>query len=369
MTTATKNKRRVGVSLQVDDLKRALETVMPAVPVKTTKPILHNVRIGDGVMTATSLELQITTPVDYHGDAILLPASRLWSILKAIPGSTGEMTLTPSGSTCLIAAGRCSWTLPTEDAAEFPTWEPQNPQPVVRIPPDQFSRAVAGVVYATDDESNRYALGGVLLDWSDGIATLVGTDGRRMSTVEIEVDQATEKAQVLVPANAIHQMARAAGSREVAVQIETTSSEVICEIEGTVITARLLDGRFPKWRDVVPERDGVKPTLVGAGTLLAAVRQAAICSSEQSKGVEFTFSAKGIQLAARSAEAGESSVECEIVEAGSETTAKLDPRFVAEFLKPLDPAETVEVEADGPASAVVFRCGESVGVIMPLAVD
>ena len=369
MATATKTRKRTGVTLPVDALRRAMATVMPAVPGKGPKPVLHNVRLGDGLLTATDLEIQIQTPLDYHAEPLLLPAARLSGILATIPGSVEDITLTPGETSCVVSAGRGSWTLPTEDAAEFPSWDVADPQPVVRVPADQFSRAVAGVVYATDNESSRYALGGVLIDWQDGTATLVGTDGRRLSTVEIEVDQATEDAQVLVPARAIQQMARAAGGREFAVQIDRTTSEVVAEIDGTTITARLLEGRFPRWRDVMPEREGIRPTLVGAGTLLAAVRQAAICTSEQSKGVNFTFAEDGITLSATSAEAGESRVECEIVEAGSPTTAKLDPTFVAAFLKPLDPAETVEVEADGPANAVVFRCGESTGVIMPLAVD
>ena len=78
MTTATKTKTKKsagGVTLPVGDLKRARAAVMPAVPGKTPKPILLNVRLGDGLLTATDLEIQISTPVDYHGEPMLLPAA------------------------------------------------------------------------------------------------------------------------------------------------------------------------------------------------------------------------------------------------------------------------------------------------------
>jgi hypothetical protein len=47
----------------------------------------------------------------------------------------------------------------------------------------------------------------------------------------------------------------------------------------------------------------------------------------------------------------------------------LDPGFVVEFLRGVDEAEPVEVEAVDAQSAVVLRCGDCTGVIMPLAKD
>lgn len=369
MTTATKTraKKSAGsVTLPVAELKKSLATVLPAVPTRSPKQILTNVRIGYGLLTATDLEIQIDTPVDYHGDAMLLPASRLLQILNNT--SADEVTLSPDGTSCLVRAGLGRWTLPTEDAAEFPTWEPADAVPVVRVPADQFARAVDGVVFATDNKSSRYALGGVYLDWQDGVCNLVGTDGRRLCLVEVEVDQATDSRQLLIPAKAARAIAKACTSNEFAVQITATSSAVIAEAHGTIITAKLVDGRFPKWRDVIPERE-VKPSLVVAGTLLVAVRQAAICTSEQSKGVMFSISESGIVLEGRASETGESRIECDIVEFGNSSKVTLDPRYVAEWLSSVDAAETVEVEASGAGDAVVFRCEGATGVVMPLAVD
>lgn len=370
MTTATKTRAKKsagGVTLPVGDLKRALAAVMPAVPGKTPKPILLNVRLGDGLLTATDLEIQISTPVDYHGEPMLLPAARLSQILGNT--SADEVTLSPDGTSCLVRAGLGRWTLPTEDAAEFPTWEPADAVPVVRVPADQFARAVDGVAFATDTESSRYALGGVCLDWADGICNLVATDGRRLCLVEVEVDQATDSRQLLIPARAARAIAKACTSSEFAVQIDAATSAVVAEANGTTITARLVEGRFPRWRDVIPSERQVRPSLVVAGSLLAAVRQAAICTSEQSKGVTFKLSEDGIVLEARASETGESRVECELVEFGQAATVSLDPRYVVDWLKSVDSAETVEVEAAAAGDAVVFRCEGATGVVMPLAVE
>jgi DNA polymerase-3 subunit beta len=366
--TATKPRkaRASGISLPIAALRAALAAVRAAVPSRSPKPILLNVLLANGGITASDLELQVSAEVPYTDAPLLLPFARLQAILGAASGD--EVTLAPSGNSCIVSVGGGTWTLPTEDAAEFPQWETPTVKPICRIPADQFVRAVKAVAYATDTDSSRFALGAVLVEVKDGTVTLVGTDGRRLSSYGIEVDQAVDDSTTLIPARAILTISSIASHSEGAVQLEATDREVVATIDGTVVTARLVEGRFPRWRDVIPERDA-KATLVNGAELLAATRQAAIVTSEQSKGVTFAFVENGIHLTAQSAEAGQSSVTCGLLEAGLTASVALDPGFVVEFLRGVDEAEPVEVEAVDAQSAVVFRCGDCTGVIMPLAKD
>ena len=145
---------------------------------------------------------------------------------------------------------------------------------------------------------------------------------------------------------------------------------IIGILSQTNVSARLVEGRFPRWRDVFPERlDAARVTLV-AGPLLVAVRQAAIVTSEQSKGVDFAFEPGQLVLAGRSAESGESRIELPIDYTGQTIRIKLDPRFMSEFLKVLDGAANVQVDVIDAQSACVCRTDDGYGyVIMPLAAD
>jgi DNA polymerase-3 subunit beta len=364
---ATKPKRKTGTSLSTSTLKAALAAVKAAVPTRSPKPILQNVRLGDSLLTATDLELQIQVELDWQGEPILLPFARLQAILNACPNAD-EVTITPSGTSCTVTIGGGTWTLPTEDAAEYPTWEPSDLKPICRLPADQFVRAVRAVSYATDNESSRYALGAVLVEMKDGVVTLVGTDGRRLATYEIDVDQATDDGTTLIPDKAINSMASLAWNSEWSVQLEANTTEVVASIEGTTVTARLVEGRFPKWREVFPDRDA-QPSAVTVPEFLAATRQAAIVTSEQSKGVTFVITSEGIHLTAQSAEAGQSSVTCPLVDFGQAATVKLDPGFVVDLLRSVDDAEPITIEAAGPGDAVIFRAEGIQAVIMPLAND
>ncbi len=177
-------------------------------------------------------------------------------------------------------------------------------------------------------------------------------------------------AQPIVPARAMQLVERSLGGADTPVHVAVRSGEILVRTGGTTISARLVDGRFPRWRDVFPERPDAIRVQAMAGPLLAAVRQAAIVTSEQSKGVDFSFEPGQLVLSGRSAESGESRVELPIDHAGEAVRIKLDPRFVSDFLRVLDGGSTISIEIADPQSACVCRTDDGYGyVIMPLAAD
>jgi len=366
MSTATKE--RIGLSMAAGELLAALHDVTRVVSSRGPKPILANVRIGDGLITGTNLEIRIDREIGEHCEPFLLPADRMLAILRACK-TDDTVTLTPGGTSVKIKCGRGSWTLPSEDVNEFPVWEAAGASPVCRLPADQFVRAIRAVSYATDNESSRYALGAVLIDVTGGDPTFVGTDGRRLSAVQTETDQAVDDSQTLVPAVAARFAATLTERSEGSVQIEATKSDVVFTFDGGVLTARIVDGRFPRWRDVFPEAS-TEPHVVQREELLAATRAAAVVASENSKAVTYDFG-ESLTLTARSSEYGESKVKCSLVTAGTACKVKLDPAFVRDYLQglPADEEPNVSVHTTGPGGAVTLTCGEYRGVIMPLAED
>ena len=371
--TAVKERKKkaatTGGVLSAASLARAIAIVAPAVPGKSPRPVLQNVLLSGGTLSATDLELRITTPLPaYDGPPLLLPYHRLAAIVNTLH-PTASITLTVDGTSCVVKGGSSQWRLPVEDPLEFPVAVEADTQSVVHLPGDQFATLVGSVRFATDNETSRFALGGVRIEWKAGMLSLIGTDGRRMCVAETEVDQATDDAAVNAPRRVIDVLYKLAKSAD-AIQIDKTATELVAEINGTVVQARLIDAPFPRWRDVEPKRS-VTPTQIVVGELLHACRQAAICTSEQSRGVDFVFTPQGVHLSSQSADYGQASVTCDVVSAGHACRVKLDPAFVLQWLDcgSFDTAETIEVEAEDDQSAVVLRAQDCRCVIMPLAKD
>jgi DNA polymerase-3 subunit beta len=355
------------VTIPKAELLAALVAINNATPARPAKPILTNCRIGDGLVSGTDLEVRIDRTIAEHCDPFLVPHARLLAIVRAATGD--EVTLTAKGTSVTVRCGGGSWTLPTEDVAEYPTWEPADLHSICRLPADQFARAARATTYATDSESSRYALGAVLIEVANGNPTWVATDGRRLACVETETDQAVDDSSTLVPRRVLDIVA-AMATGDGSVQLEANGKEVRFELDGTTVTGLLIEGRFPRWRDVVGKPTG-EASVLDVQELIAAVRSAAIVTSEQSKGIDLDWTSGQLVLSARSAEYGESTVKCNVVAAGSTSSSKLDPRFVVEFLRsiPADEEPQVDVYATDRQSRVLFRCGPYTGVVMPLATE
>jgi DNA polymerase-3 subunit beta len=342
--------------------------------------VLTNVKLeaskDSAVISATDLEVGVRIEIEgvetLAPGAVLLPSGRLAAIVReSSPGTAFEIH--SDGTATVVKAPRSEFRLPAEDALEFPSVAAFPQGPCFELSTPLVRELVRRTVFATDNESSRYALGGVLLELSATSAIAVGTDGRRLAKMEGPAearDGATQADNTIVPARAMQLVERCLGAADAPVHLVARDREILVRTGGTTVSARLVDGRFPRWRDVFPDRpDAVRVGLV-AGPLLAAVRQAAIVTSDQSKGVDFSFEPGQLVLSGRSAESGESRVEVPIDHAGATVRIKLDPRFVGDFLRVLDGGTNVAVEITDGQSACVCRTEDGYGyVIMPLAAD
>ncbi|NBV45788.1 MAG: DNA polymerase III subunit beta [Planctomycetia bacterium] len=367
-----------------EPLLAALQSAAAVVPSRSPKPVLTNVKLeADGstaVVSATDLEVGIRIGLEgvetRAPGAVLLPSGRLSAIVReSSPGTTFDIH--SDGTAVVVKAPRSEFRLPAEDPLEFPAVATFPAEPCYELGTALARELVRRTVFATDNESSRYALGGVLVELiagdPTGTVTAIGTDGRRLAKMDGPAATAGGRpadAQPIVPARALQLVERCLGGAEQPVHVAVRPSEILVRTGATTISSRLVEGRFPRWRDVFPDRpDAIRVSLT-VGPLLAAVRQAAIVTNEQSKGVEFTFAPGQLVLTGRSAESGESRIELPIDHTGATVRIKLDPRFLGDFLRVLEPTATVTVELNDAQSACVCRTADGYGyVIMPLAVD
>ncbi|HET6884057.1 MAG TPA: DNA polymerase III subunit beta [Pirellulales bacterium] len=359
----------------------SFQTASAVAPSRSPKPILQNVKFeatgsGEaiGTMMATDLEVgvRVNSPgihVDAPGSAIL-PIGRFTSILRE--SSDAQIHLQTDGQGTIVRGDRSEFRLPAENPDEFPAVAEFNETKYHELPGRLLREIIRRTVFATDVESSRYALGGVLVELTADKIIAVGTDGRRLAMMEAPAKSVggheTGNNTTIIPTRAMHFIERALADGEAEVQLATRANDVLVKTARATIYSRLVEGRFPKWRDVFPRRpDATKIELI-VGPVYSAVRQAAIVTDEESRGVDFTFGDGKLVLAGRSARVGQSRVELPIPYDGSAITITLDPRYMNDFLKVLDPEKTFTLELKDAESAAVCHTDDGYGyVIMPLA--
>src|SRR5205085_5882892 len=112
----------------------------------------------------------------------------------------------------------------------------------------------------------------------------------------------------VVPTKAMGLLERILQDPEEKVKVSLRPNDALFKTERAMIYSRLVEGRYPAYREVFPKKPTVKVALT-AGPFLAAVRQSAIMTDDESKRVVFSFAKKKLTMQARGAEAGRSRVE------------------------------------------------------------
>jgi DNA polymerase-3 subunit beta len=364
-----------------DQLLSAFQTAAAVAPARSPKPILQNVKIEAGkdstVLLATDLEVGIRIQVmgievEKTGSA-LLPIGRVGAILRESPSGAKLFVETDKQGT-VIKGERSEFRLPAENPDEFPAVAAFTDGKYHEVPGRLFRELIRRTLFATDNESSRYALGGVLVEMAEKRITAVGTDGRRLAKMEGPAQSvgghSNADMMTIIPARAMQLMERAFTDSDEQVQIAARPNDVLVRSPRVTIYSRLVEGRFPKWRDVFPHRQDVQKIELPVGPFYAAVRQAAIVTSEESRGVDFTFAEGQCLLAAKAADVGQSHVELPVSYNGPSVSITLDPRYMSDFLKVLDPEKTFTLELKDATSAAVGHTDDGYGyVIMPLARD
>jgi DNA polymerase-3 subunit beta len=361
-----------------EKLLHAFQTVAAIAPARSPKPILQNVKLEvtptATTLMATDLEVGIryeTSGVEVETPgAAILPVQRFGSILRESSDATFRIESDGEGTT--VRGERSQFKLPSENPQDFPVIAAFEEKSYYELSARLFRELIRRTIFATDNESSRYALAGIKLEWKDNLLTAIGTDGRRLAKMEgpaQAVGQPSPFGDVtVIPTRAMQLLERALAEDGSEVQLAVRQNDILVKNPRATIYSRLLEGRYPRWRDVFPQRPNSLKLDLTVGPVHSAVRQAAIVTSEESRGIDFTFGDGSLVLAGQTAEVGQSRVELPISYSGQPISITLDPRFVSDFLKVLEPEKTFTVDLQDSDTAAVCSTDDGYGyVIMPLA--
>jgi DNA polymerase III subunit beta len=349
-----------------EGLLSACQLASAAVAARDIKPILKNLKalVTDDRCTlmATDLELGIRLEVrgikvDEPGEA-LLPTARLISILRE--ATDEELVIEAGPDACFIRGTSVEFEMPGEDPAAFPD--------IPSFAEEKYHEITAGLLRemtrrtifaaATAENSRFGATTGILMELEDDKATMVATDGRRLALASGAAHSHgghTTKGQMqVIPAKAMMLLERNLTEPDEKVLISLRPNEVLMKTERAMIYSRLVEGRFPNYKQVLPAKHGAKIPLT-VGPFLSAVRQAAIMTDEESKRVTFSFAKKKLTLQARGAESGRSKIEMPVEYDGKAIEISFDPKFLVDMLRVLEPDTQLVLEVTDSSTPAVFR--------------
>jgi DNA polymerase III subunit beta len=286
-------------------------------------------------LQATDMELgirvRLEAPTEREG-SVLVPGRLLFDVVRSLPGEELSLAAREREGDIELASGPASFhlrTLPTEDFPSLP--EPGGA--VVRLSAEAFSETVARVARAASRDETRPHLTGVLVSASDRELRMVATDSYRLSVKETTLDNALEESiEANVPARALQELTRiasAAGAEEVGVA--TRQNQVLFEVGSTVLSSRLVEGRFPNYRQLLPESYEHELRVDGR-ELLAVVRRVSLLAQKNAP-LRLRLSEGDLEVSARTPDVGEARESLPVAFQGETLEIGFNPEFLRDGLE------------------------------------
>jgi DNA polymerase III subunit beta len=244
-----------------EDLAAVLSVVGRATSTKSTVPVLGNVLIeakdGNVIVAATDMELSLRAPliatIEESGSVVLPRLAT--DIVRSMSVGPVVIEHRPGEGVVSLSSGASAFTLNCHQASEFPELPPDVGEGI-RLPATTILAATERVTKAASRDDTRPVLTGVLVRLETDSLTMAATDSYRLAVRRGAITGGPpEPVEALIPARALAEAQRVlalAGADEA--ELVLTETQCTLRAGDVRLTTRLIDGQFPDYRQLIPER-------------------------------------------------------------------------------------------------------------------
>lgn len=262
---------------------------------RQTLPILAYllIRAGDNKMTmvGTDLEVEMVATVEGRvreaGD-VTVPARKLLDICRALPEGA-EIELAKQGAKVSLKAGKSRFTLTSLVSTDFPKVETETFDNALQVSAQLLKRVLEATSFCMALQDVRYYLNGVYIELENRCLRAVATDGHRMAVSEVLLEQELPTTtHFIVPRKAVQEILRLLPNDETTVKLMVAQNHVRLTVNGLTVTSKLIDGKFPDYRKVIPTAQ-TKVLVLEREIFREALNRTAILANEKYRGVRLNL--------------------------------------------------------------------------------
>ena len=349
------------------NLVSGVNTVLKAVPGKTTMPILECILIDttDNVikLTANDMELGIETIID--GDVldkgkIALEAKLFSEIVRKLPDS--EVTIeTDDNFQAKIRCEKAKFNIagrPGDDFAYLPQIERTNP-----IALSQFSlkEIIRQTIFSIADNDSNKLMTGELFEINGSELKVVSLDGHRISIRKIEL-------KVVVPGKTLGEVSKIlSGGVEDLVCLFFTDRHIVFEFDKTTVVSRLIEGQYFRIEQMLSSDYETKISM-NKKELQSCIERASLLVKEgDKKPIIMNIMDESMELKINSF-IGSMNEDIDIVKTGKDLMIGFNPKFILDALRVIDD-ENIDIYMINPKAPCFIRDEEQKYIYLILPVN
>jgi len=275
-----------------DSIDKAVRRIDAIIPNRDMGTMLSNLLIAvepkQVSITASDMETtaRITVPVE-GGKAgeFIIPAKQFQEYVGSLVSKDliveVEQEETPDEGAAAFRVNlrgtseqSAAYVMPGNSGKHFPVLNRMADDKLFAIASSMLEEMIRKTQYAISQEDNRYIYNGLALQANGDKLTIVGTDGRRLAAITRKLAAPASipnGTDVVVHAKAIREIQKLIDvADEVLLGVE--QRDLFVRVGDAQLSSRLLEGKFPDYKRVLPQEIGVQLEM-GRDRLIEALQQ------------------------------------------------------------------------------------------------
>lgn len=293
-------------TVSASELLKELLSLQRVIPGKTTQQILENFLfvLKDNRLEITASDMETTlrrsieiAEVEKEGE-IAVPAKLLTDSLKEFPDQ--PLTFEVKSETSV----EISWATGVSQFPYFPADDyPKIPLKAetsesVEIPSEILLNGINSTIYATADEEFRPVMNGIFFDLDTEGITLVASDAHKLVCYSTTEARAMQKSCFILHKKPAGILKGLLGKSSEPVNVSYDSKNAFFEFKDTILVCRLIEGKYPAYRSVIPTNNPNVLT-IDRTMLLNSVRRVAVCSDQATSQIKLSLKTNEISISAQ----------------------------------------------------------------------
>ena len=234
-------------------LLKGVNTVLKAVPSKTTMPILECILIdatlGKIKFTANDMELGIETTVDgsiQEKGIVALDAKIFSEIVRKLPEN--EVTIeTDAKLNTTITCEKAKFNIPGQSGDDFTGLPAVEKNESITLTQFTLKEVIRQTIFSIAANENNKMMTGELFEVNEGTLKVVGLDGHRIAIRNIKLEGRSDDVRVVIPGKTLQEISKILNAdAESFVNIYFTNNHVLFEFDQTHVVSRLIEGDYFK---------------------------------------------------------------------------------------------------------------------------
>jgi len=372
------------IKIDRDTLLKGISRVQGILEKRSHMPILSTVllttKVDELEISATDLEIgfQNSYPVEIiKPGSITISGKRLFDITRETDSKNIYIS-EKENNWIYISDNNAHYNLSSFPADEFPVLTEPEDTVMIEIASKVLAEMINKTIYSITMEEAEFKLSGVFMERinKDGedFLRMVGTDGHRLSLINKRVpgiEKIEMKDGVMIPKKGLIELNKLSLENG-GILFGVKQNNLVAKQRKTLIIIRLLDTKFPDYRNVVPSEEEAKQNTVTVNrrSLLEAMKRMMIIRGDQYQTVKMNMGLDYLEMASVNPDLGNVEERIEIKYEGKPMGMGFNPKYFIDTLQSMH-SDTVYLNSKDQTSPCLITGDQDdgfLGLIMPMKV-